>query len=184
VTIPTRLDILQKVAEAATESAGKQYDDYSKTFVALDAKAQAATTLGGVLLGAIIALANAGKLGELLRGSLYAQLFVTAPIIGSMVAMVLGVQASRVASVSVPFDAERQIQEFDELMGLGDDEAVGQSELIGFHTQRHKQWKVSLKSIATAIATKGDLVRAAQWAVVVAAFLTVLLFGAAAVAPA
>jgi hypothetical protein len=180
MSAPSREDVLQKIAEAATDSAAKQYDDYSKTFVALDGKAQAASTSAGVLLGVIVALANAGKLNQLFEDGGWTILLLLLPILAALTAMVLGGMASRVAKINVPFDAERQIKEFDDLRGLKPEEQIGQEDIIGFHVLRHKQWKESLAGMADVLSRKGSLVHRAQWAVLSAAVLTVLVFGLAA----
>ncbi|MGJ7575038.1 hypothetical protein ACSFBX_31265 [Variovorax sp. RB2P76] len=171
-------DVVQKMAETVTDSAAKQYDDYSKTFVALDGKAQAVITAGGVLLGVIVALANAGKLNGFLTAGWF--VLVLLPIAAALVAMVCGVLASRVAKVSVPFDVDRQIKEFNDLRNSKSDDKIEQEDLIGFHVQRHLQWKESLKSMATAISSKGKSIHLAQISVLIAAALTVVLVGLAA----
>lgn len=163
-------DVLQKVAEAATDSAAKQYDDYSKTFVALDGKGQAASTVGSVLLGFIVAMANSGKFNAQLKDPVF--LLVLALQIGAaLYAILFGVLASRVRLVHVPYDAEAQIEEFKNLYAARAD--VAQSNLIAFHASRHKQWKKSLESMSQAIESKGCRVGHAQWAAVACAVLTV-----------
>ena len=52
--------------EHACDSSAKQYEDLHKTFVALDAKAQTTATASGVVLAAVVAFVNAGKLTTVL----------------------------------------------------------------------------------------------------------------------
>ena len=64
-----RVETLIAVAQTACDNASKQYDDYYKTFVALDAKAQSTATIGGVVIAAVVAFVDAGKLDSVLRSS-------------------------------------------------------------------------------------------------------------------
>lgn len=174
-------DVLQKVAEAATDSAAKQYDDYSKTFVALDGKAQAASTAGSVLLGVIVALTNAGKLNVLIKDSAWYLLLLALPVLAALCAMLLGFKASRVAQVNVPFDADQQIKEFNNLYAVTSRDEIDQENLIGFHAGRHRQWQISLGNMAEAVANKGKLVGWAQAATLACAVLTVVVLMVAAI---
>lgn len=185
-------EVLQKVAEAATDSASKQYDDYTKTFVALDSKALAAGTGGGVLLGVIVALANSGKLGKLLEsGEGWIVWASFLPILAAVLGMVLGVLGAKVKNVNVPFDAVQQIKEFDGLLRVDkaaqtrnvnetQDGRVSHVDLLGFHVQRHNQWALSLASMDKAVKSKGRYVLAAQWCLLAATVLTTLVVGLAA----
>lgn len=161
-----RLDILITASVAACDNAAKQYDDYGKTFGALDTKAQAVVTMGGVILAAIVTLTNSGRLGGLMAAS-------SGPVIAlgvlticmTLACMALGFYASRVMPVSVPFAAHDQLQEVDDLLQLPAAE-VSKEKLLGYHAARMKHWKVSLKNIAQAVERKAALVRVAQWGIV------------------
>ncbi|MBX3624795.1 MAG: hypothetical protein KF892_07275 [Rhizobacter sp.] len=161
-----RLDILITASVAACDNASRQYDDYGKTFTALDTKAQAVVTMAGVILAAIVTLTNSGRLGQLVGSS-------SGPVVAlgvlticmTLVCMALGFYASRVTPVSVPFAAHDQIQEVDDLLHLPADE-VSKEKLLGYHAARMKHWKASLANIAQAVERKAVLVRAAQWGIV------------------
>jgi hypothetical protein len=161
-----RLDILITASVTACDNAARQYDDYGKTFSALDTKAQAVVTMGGVILAAIVTLTNSGRLGNLVAAS--SGLVITLGVLTiclTIACMALGFYASRVMPVSVPFAAHDQIQEVDDLLQLPAEE-VSKEKLLGFHAARMKHWKVSLRNIAHAVERKAFLVRCAQWGIV------------------
>ena len=57
---------------------------------------------------------------------------------------------------------------------------VKQDSLLGFYKARHEQWKVSLRSLATALENKGTHLRRAQVAVGFSALLMLIVFVVAA----
>lgn len=173
----TYADVLQKIAEQVSDGAAKQYDDFSKTFVTLDAKAQAAGTSGGVLLGVIVALANAGTLGSLLDLSNWCLALLVLPVGPALYAMVKALEASWIANLNIPFDFVRQAKEFSNLDTLKGE--LTQDDIIDFHRMRHKQWEISLKGISAKLDEKGPLVRRAQGGVLWSAIMTVAVFGLA-----
>lgn len=178
MTQPTTLEILVALAESVCDSYAKQYEDYSKTFVALDAKAQATATIGGVLLATIVALANAGKLASLLKcGSVSGVLLALSPALAAFVAICIALFASRARPVSAPYDAARQHKEFEDYMRLRAE--VDQETLLSFHAGRLNHWKTCLESVAKAVNEKGDQVARAQIAMVIAAVLTLVVSGVA-----
>lgn len=171
-------DVIQQLAELVSDNAGKQYDDYSKTFIALDGKAQAAGTSGGVLLGVIVALANAGTLASLLKVSDWFLLILLPPVLVAVFAMLKALEAAWIEEVHIPFDFDQQAKEFKDLDTLRN-ETFTQDDIIDFHRRRHLQWESSLRSIKDVVNRKGPLVRQAQGAVVWSAILTFIVFGLA-----
>ncbi|HEY0821301.1 MAG TPA: hypothetical protein VGD46_21160 [Rhizobacter sp.] len=161
-----RLDILITASVAACDNAAKQYDDYGKTFTALDTKAQAVVTMAGVILAAIVTLTNSGRLGNLVASSSGVAIALgIVTLCMTLGCMALGFYASRVTPVSVPFAAHDQIQEVEDLLQLPADE-VSKEKLLGYHAARMKHWKASLRNIAQAVERKAWLVRLAQWGIV------------------
>lgn len=161
-----RIEILITASAAACDNAAKQYDDYSKTFAALDSKAQAVVTMGGIILAAIVTLTNSGKLGGLAAAASWP---VTAlgvlNICMALICIGLGFYASRVMPVSVPFAAADQIKEVDDLIHLPAAE-VSKEKLLGYHAARMKHWKASLTNISEAVERKARYVKWAQWFIV------------------
>jgi hypothetical protein len=111
-----RIEVLISIAQTACDSAAKHYDDYYKSFAALDGKAQSTATVSGVVLATVVAFMNAGRLSPLLstKGSC-GYILVLSPAIGALLAVVISFAASKVMDITVPFAAADQIREAEDL---------------------------------------------------------------------
>lgn len=171
-----RVSALVALSVAACDSAAKQYDDYGKTFVALDNKAQNAATVSGVILAAIVAFTSAGKLAELVSiGTWWSKLLMLIPLIGALTTIAVSFFASRLMELKVPFASQDQIDEVQNLARLPAEE-LSHAHVLAYHAERLSHWKSALKSISDGLARKARWVHIAQWALFSTLFFVLLLF--------
>jgi hypothetical protein len=156
-----RVELLIAVSTLASENSAKQYDDYSKTFVALDAKAQATATTGGVVLAAMVAFVNGGKLTDIMTSTPWGKAWVLIPVVGALITVVVSFFAAQVKSVNVPFAADQQVKEVERLSDLPAAE-ISREHVLGFHRGRLIHWKNALEDVASVVKTKGRRVLASQ----------------------
>jgi hypothetical protein len=169
-------DALISIAQTACDSAAKHYDDYYKSFAALDGKAQSTATVSGVVLAAVVAFMNAGQLRPLLLGRGSCGYFlVLSPAIGALLAVLVSFAASKVMDITVPFAAADQIKEAEDLAGLSQDE-LSREHLLSFHRARLNHWKDALADIDSGVRKKAVLVLWAQILLVVTLFFLLSLF--------
>ena len=171
-----RIEALISIAETACDSAAKQYDDYYKSFAALDGKAQSTATVGGVVLAAVVAFMNAGRLSPLLSNAGdCGYLLVLSPAIGALLAVVMSFVASKVMDITVPFAADDQIKEAEDLARLPPEE-LSREHLLGYQRARLNHWKEALSDISSGVRKKATLVFWAQMLLVLTLFLLLTLF--------
>jgi hypothetical protein len=108
------------LVESACDCAAKHYDDYYKSFAALDGKAQYTATISGFVLASIAGFINAGRLHPLLStgGRAYGYALVIAPPTLALLSVVLSLVATKVQDVAIPFDSLEQIREAEHLAKL------------------------------------------------------------------
>jgi hypothetical protein len=158
-----RLSLLVRIAEDACRSATAQYDDYYRSFVGLDGKAQAAGTVAGVVVGALVAFVNATRLSQLLSregsGCLHALLF--ASTLGALATVILSVLAMRVRDAVMPFAAEDQIAEAEDLAALSE-ATIPPDRVFRYYGGRLNHSKVALQDMSDHIESKARWVLATQ----------------------
>ena len=171
-----RIEALISIAEAACDSAAKQYDDYYKTFTGLDAKAQSTATASGVVLAAVVAFMNAGRLSPLLSSTgRCGYSLVLSPAIGALLAVIMSFVASKVMEITVPFAADDQIKEAEDLAALPPEE-LSREHLLGFQRARLNHWKGALSDIGAGVGKKATLVFWAQMLLVLTLCSLLALF--------
>jgi hypothetical protein len=171
-----RTEALISIAQAACDSAAKHYDDYYRSFAALDGKAQSTATVSGVVLAAVVAFMNAGRLTPLLStwgGCGY--FLVLSPAIGALLAVVMSFLASRVMDITVPFAAADQIKEAEDLARLPPNE-LSREHLLGYQHARLSHWKEALSDIDSGVRKKARLVFWAQILLVLTLLSLLTLF--------
>jgi len=167
---------LISVAENACDNASKQYDDYYKGFSAQDGKAQNAATVSGIVLAAVVALANGGRFRILFSGSCpCAFLLVLVPPLGALITIVLSLMATRLMAITVPFDIAGQIEEADDLNKIARDQ-LSADHIISYYFAQLDHWKEAIKDIEEKAAKKAKWLFAAQLVLVFTVLMFVLLF--------
>ena len=170
-----RLEILISVAETACDNAAKHYDDYYKTFAALDGKAQAAATVSGILLASVVAFVNAGRLSTLLSSvGTWGYLLVLSPAVGALVTVIVSFVAAKVMKVAVPFSAPDQLKEVGDLADLPPEE-LSKDYLLDYYRDRLTHWKAALADIAAGVERKARLVLWTQALLVLTVVLLLIL---------
>jgi hypothetical protein len=171
-----RLDALISIAQNACDNAAKHYDDYYKSFAALDGKAQSTATVSGVVLAAVVAFMNAGRLSPLLstKGDC-GYVLVLSPAIGALLAVVVSFAASKVMDITVPFAAADQIKEAEDLARLPPNE-LSREHILGYQHARLSHWKDALSDIDSGVRKKARLVLWAQVLLVLTLFSLLTLF--------
>jgi len=77
--------------------------------------------------------------------------------------------------VTVPFAAQDQIKEAEELTGLSADE-MSQEHVLAYYAARLKHWNKALGDIAGGLKKKARLLHSAQWVLVITLLLVLILF--------
>lgn len=166
------MEILVSVTAAACDSASKQYDDYYKTFSALDTKAQGAATVSGILLASVVAFVNAGRLSTLLSSvGGCGHVLVLSPAISALATIVMSFVAAKVTKITVPFAADEQLEEAGNLADLPPAE-LSKDHLLSYYRDRLAHWREALKSIAAGVERKASLV---LWTQALLGFTALLL---------
>jgi hypothetical protein len=173
-----RVEALIAIAETACDNAAKQYDDYYKTFTALDGKAQSTATVGGIVIAAVVAFVNAGKLDGLVgnrSGSGY--LLIFSPAAAALAAVVISFFASKVVEVILPFAADDQAEEVGDLADLPAEE-LSKEHVLSYHRARLQHWKEVLDNIHSAVDQKAGWVWCGQIVLVFSLCCLLLLLAA------
>jgi len=164
------------VAKEASDNCAKQYDDYYKSFMGLDNKAQSAATVSGVVLAAFVAIVNSGHTKALLSsGCICSYLLLLAPAIGALVTVIVGLAASRVIEVTIPFAAIDQIGEAEALARIPIEE-MSSSYVLSYHLERLTHWRIALADIDRSVLMKSRWVYAAQALLVLTLVFLLFLF--------
>jgi hypothetical protein len=175
-TAVQRFEALASIAESACDSAARQYDDYYKSFAALDGKAQSTATLGSAVLAAVVAVMNGGRLSGFLSNDHPCRyLLVTAPAVGALLTVIVGFYATRVTEITVPFAADEQIEEVEDLVRLPADE-LSKGHVLNYHRARLTHWKEALSGMSSAVSTKAKWVLCGHVLLVITLFLLLALF--------
>ena len=148
------------VAISACDSAAKQYDDYAKSFIALDVKAQATTVISGLVLASIAAFVKDGRVAALHDSRWWILLILAAPV-AALSGVVISVLGSHIREVIVPFDAPAQIHDIQNLTSIDCTEFSPEHVLL-FHRERLTHWSEALKSIVEVTETKAMWVARGQ----------------------
>jgi hypothetical protein len=163
------------VALNACDNAAKHYDDYYKSFTALDGKAQATAAISGFVLAAIAAFAKDGR-ASVLVSSAYASiaLLLGAPI-AALTSVIICLFGARVTEVVVPFDSPEQIREAKNLADLGCDE-FSQEHVLDYYRARLEHWITALGSIESVVKRKAWWILRGQIAMIVALVFLLILY--------
>ena len=178
---PDSLDkcMRDKVAVAlnACDNAAKHYDDYYKSFTALDGKAQATAAVSGLVLAAIAAFAKDGR-SSVLVSSAYCWIIVVlgAPA-AALASVIICLVGARVTEVVVPFDSPEQIREAKNLADLGCDEFT-QEHVLDYYRARLEHWITALGSIELVVKRKARWILRAQIAMIASLVLLLILYTA------
>jgi hypothetical protein len=163
-----------QVSTNACDNAAKQYDDFYKSFAALDGKSQSAATVSGLVLAAVAAFVKDGRIPVLMSCSRWWVLLILAPPVSALISVIYALVGAKVTEVVVPFDSPEQIREAKDLAQLDCNE-FSQSHVLNYYNARLEHWIGALESIATAVSRKATWVLRSQIAMLASlAFLLVL----------
>jgi hypothetical protein len=173
-TLP-QLELAHGVARHAAEQAAAQYEDYFRTFMALDGKAQAAATVAGVALASVVAFIKPEHLkASVAACGIWGYALVALPGIGALATILLSIRAVRVTEMTIPYAAADQIGETEDLLQLDPAELTG-GHLLDFQRARLRHWKKALEDVRKAVEHKAQRVAQAQKALVVTITLLFLM---------
>jgi hypothetical protein len=164
-----------KVVASACDSAAKHYDDYARTFVALDAKAQGTATTSGIVLAALATFFKDGDVSGLVRANHCWLLLVLAVPITALSAIVTSLWGARITEVVMPFDAPEQIADAEVVLGV-DNENFTQNHVATFYQRRLEHWKEAFDSIATVMDLKAKKISIGQGFMFASLVLLIVIF--------
>ena len=169
-------NLLISVAKSASDNAAKQYDDYYKSFAALDGKAQNTCTIGGIVLASVIAFFTKGHTTSLpCEWCLLDYILLLLPPTAALTAAMLSLEAFWVRDVVIPFSAIEEIEEVDLLIQLPDAQ-FSQQHVIAYYHNRLKHWTDAIESINQVVEKKARFVIRGQIALAVSLAFLLLLF--------
>jgi hypothetical protein len=169
------LDEKITILASACDSAAKHYDDYAKSFVALDAKAQGAATISGIILAAFAAFFKDGDVAALAKTNHW-WLFLILPVpITALTTVALSIWGAWIAEVTVPFDAPGQIADAETVLAV-DDEAFSKNHVVTFYQKRLNHWKEAFESIVPVIGRKALRIQIGQGFMLTSLLLLLVLF--------
>ncbi|HEX4576278.1 MAG TPA: hypothetical protein VH117_02910 [Edaphobacter sp.] len=152
------------IAVSACDNAAKHYDDYAKSFIALDTKAQATAVISGLILASVAAFVKDGRVAALHGSQWWILLFLAAPI-AALLAVIISLLGSHIREVTVPFDAPAQIHDVQNLTALDCTEFSSDDVLI-FHQERLKHWSAALTNVRDVMEDKATWVARGQKAMI------------------
>jgi hypothetical protein len=164
-----RLELVLRAAE-------REYDDLSKTFVALDGKAQNTIIAAGIFLAAITAFLDQARLQQYLQiGRCFALFFLGGAavlLVGSIIASLLGMRIRRVPTPLNAGDLGRMV---DDVLALHSSE-LNEPTHENFLRDQIEAWRGTLDGMAAVNGNKATAALVGQVLLVIAAvFLGVLL---------
>lgn len=163
-------DAVLQVSKDACASAERQYEDYYKTFTALDTKAQTAGTVGGVVMAAVVAFINAPRLSPTIPKAL-----ILATTALALLTVILSLCVSWVRSTAVPYAAEEQIAEAEDLASLAG-EQITADHVLRYYRGRLEYLSAALSDIDSGVRAKGGLLLAAQLSLAATLVVLMVLF--------
>jgi len=168
--------LMASIAKDACDISAKQYEDYYKGFVELDNKAQATVTVGGVVLGAILAFINAGTVQPLLAAScIFGYLLVLGTPTLALSSVIVSFFAMKVVDVCIPYSAFDQIQETFDLCKISTEE-FSQAHVRDYYLGRLSGWEEVISDIEAKASTKAKFVLAGQILFMLTLVLLLALF--------
>jgi hypothetical protein len=144
------------VAISAADSSAKHYEDYYKSFLGIDTKAQSNATISGLVLAATAAFIKDGRVTALAQSGRWWIVLVLLPPAFALLAVIVSLVGARITSIVFPFDAKEQIREAKHLADLDCNE-FSQMHIRNYYLARLEHWEKALEDIEKKIATK------AQW---------------------
>jgi hypothetical protein len=176
---PDSLDkcMRDKVAVAlnACDNAAKHYDDYYKSFTALDGKAQATAAVSGLVLAAIAAFAKDGRASVLVSSGYGSIVVVLGAPIAALTSVIICLFGARVTEVVVPFDSPEQIREAKNLTDLDCDE-FSQEHVVNYYRARLEHWITALESIESVVKRKACWILGGQIAMIASLVFLLVLY--------
>ena len=106
------------VAISAADSSAKHYEDYYKSFLGIDTKAQSNATISGLVLAATAAFIKDGRVTALAQSGRWWIVLVLLPPAFALLAVIVSLVGARITSIIFPFDAKEQIREAKHLADL------------------------------------------------------------------
>jgi hypothetical protein len=160
--VDTAIRLKIEIAKAACDDASKQFDDYQKTFSALDGKAQNCATVSSLVVASFIAFIKPETIHALSAG--YPKLSPwLLPLIGAVAIapVFIAIATQRVMSVPTPFGALSQIREARHVSLFGSDE-ITDATVLDFYRNRLQFWKGGIEGLRTKVDSKATFVFVAQ----------------------
>jgi len=168
--------LMASIAKEACDISARQYDDYHKGFVELDNKALATATVGGVVLGAVLAIVNAGNVQSLLDARhAFGYLLVLGTPTLALVTVIVSFFATKVIDVYIPFSAFDQIKETRDLCQLSTEE-FSQTHVRDYYLGRLSGWERAISDIEAKASTKARYVMSGQIILMLTLVLLLALF--------
>ena len=162
------------LASGASQSGANQYDDYYKSFTALDGKAQATASTSSLVLAAIAAFLKDGRIPHLYNGTWWTIAVLISPI-SALISVIVSLCGARVIDIVVPYDADAQIKEARDLSALPCDE-FSQEHVLNYHRARLSHWSDALASIKVAVERKAKWVWCGQAAMILALVFLLIVY--------
>jgi hypothetical protein len=173
---PDRVSRLLTIAKDACKSAEAQYDDYYRSFVGLDGKAQAAGTVAGVVLAALFAFVNASHSAAIpLPAPRGLHILLFGSSVGALLTVIISIIAMRVRDAVTPFAATEQITEAEDLADLPASE-ISSDRILLYYRGRLTHLKMALGDMSRHITIKGRWALTAQIVLISTLALLLALF--------
>jgi hypothetical protein len=164
-----------KILASACDSAAKHSDDYAKSLVALDAKAQGAATISGIILAAFAVFFKDGDVAALAKTN-HCWLFLILPVpIAALITVALSVWSAWIAEVTVPADAPGQIADAETVLAV-DDGSFSKNHVVTFYQKRLNHWKEAFESIVPVMGRKALRIQIGQGFMLTSLLLLLVLF--------
>jgi uncharacterized membrane protein len=167
---------LLTIAKDACKSAEAQYDDYYRSFVGLDGKAQAAGTVAGVVLAALFAYVNASHSVSISNPPpIASHILLIGCAVGALLTVVVSVISMRVRDAVMPFAATEQITEAEDLAALPAAE-ISSERVLRYYRGRLNHSKLALGDMSKHISIKGRWTLGTQIILIVTLAILLALF--------
>jgi outer membrane protein OmpA-like peptidoglycan-associated protein len=168
---------LVELAKINCDDCAKQYDDLIKVFASLDAKAQTAGTLCGLVIGFAAAFIKPEQISPLLEAMGYgAYILLALPLLAAIFGVAYSVYTTRLLESPIPYGADRRAEQIESMSNFPE-QITAETELA-FHAHRQEHWKQVLQQIEEVNRKKVGNVRVNQTAAAMAMVLLAILLAA------
>lgn len=165
----------------ACDVASKQYDDYYKSFAALDAKAQGTATVSGLVLAAMAAFLKDGRIPVIAKSGVRGFILILLPPTFALLAVVVSLWAARIMDIVEPFGSTQRTRDAINL-SKQDPDLMSNEQVFIYYREQLKDWEKTFDGdgkttgIVEAVNNKGILVHWGQILMVSSLCLLLILF--------